>query len=265
MRALGVLDKMPTRFVHPVQYHLPLGADDVAVNELVGKEILLKWTGNIYCTICGRKTKKSFGEGMCYPCFANAPENAECIVRPELCRAHLHEGRDPEWEERHHNQPHYVYLALTSEVKVGVTRGTQVPTRWIDQGAAAAIILAETPYRQKAGEIEVYLKQYFSDKTHWSKMLMNVGAGDKNLLEEKQKAAALLPEELRQFVSADNEILALEYPVKTYPTKVKSVGFDKVNELKLVLDGIRGQYFLFEGGTVMNIRKHSGYEVELIA
>lgn len=265
MRALGILDKMPTRFVHPVQYHLTLGADDVVVNELLGKEISLKWTGNIYCTVCGRKTKKSFGEGMCYPCFSTSPENAECIVRPELCRAHLHEGRDPEWEERNHNQPHFVYLALTSEVKVGVTRGTQIPTRWIDQGAAAAIILAETPYRQKAGEIEVYLKQFLSDKTHWSKMLMNITATEKNLLEEKHKAAALLPSDLKQFVSNNDEVLQLDYPVLNYPVKVSSVSLEKVNDIQLTLQGIRGQYLLFEGGNVINIRKHSGYEVELIA
>src|SRR5580658_698700 len=133
MRAIGVLDKMRTLYINPVQYFLELGPDKIAVNELLGKPIKLQWTGNIYCGVCGRKTYKSFGEGLCYNCFANAPENAECIVRPELCEAHLGKGRDPEWEQRHHNRPHYVYLALTNDVKVGVTRGDQIPTRWIDQ------------------------------------------------------------------------------------------------------------------------------------
>ncbi len=265
MRHLGVLDKMPTLFVNPVEYHLKFANEDVLVNELLGMPIQLRWTGNIYCTVCGRKTKKSFGEGMCYPCFANAPENSECIMRPELCRAHLGEGRNPEWEERTHNKPHFVYLALTSEVKVGVTRDSQIPTRWIDQGAAKAIILAQTPYRQLAGAIEVYLKQYLSDKTHWSKMLMNVMPADVDLVAEKHRIAALLPHEFKQYVYTPDEPLELTYPVITYPTKVTSVGFEKHPDIKTKLTGIRGQYFLFEGGTVLNIRKHSGFEVELIA
>ncbi|HRN93819.1 MAG: DUF2797 domain-containing protein [Chitinophagales bacterium] len=265
MRALGILNKMPTSFVHPVQYKLKLGDDNVLLNELLGKEIQIKWTGNIYCILCGRKTKKSFGEGLCYPCFMNAPESAECILHPELCKAHLHQGRDPEWEEKHHNQPHFVYLALTSDVKVGITRDTQIPTRWIDQGAAAAIILAQTPYRQKAGEIEVFLKQFMTDKTQWNKMLTNITAAERNLVEEKQKATNLLPEDLRIFVNDSNEVLWLEYPVINYPAKVSSLSLDKIDDIKLKLNGIRGQYLLFESGKVLNIRKHSGYEVELIA
>src|ERR1700753_2604451 len=135
MRAIGLLDKMRTSYINPVRYSLELGNDKIEVNELVGKNIRLQWTGNIYCGMCGKKTAKSFGEGMCYPCFVSAPENAECIIRPELCEAHLGKGRDPEWEHRHHFKPHYVYLALTNAVKVGVTREDQIPTRWIDQGA----------------------------------------------------------------------------------------------------------------------------------
>jgi hypothetical protein len=260
---MGILDKMSTRFVQPVQYFLKLGEDEIQLNELLGKSITLQWTGNIYCTVCGKKTKKSFGEGMCYLCFSTSPENAECILHPELCRAHLHQGRDPEWEEIHHNRPHVVYLAQTSEVKVGVTRATQIPTRWIDQGAAAAIILAETPYRQIAGEIEVFLKKFISDKTHWSKMLMNVTA-DVDLLEEKKKVSTLLPEEFRPYVSLQDEVLKLQYPVLSYPTKVNSLSLDKTSRIELRLMGIRGQYFLLENGFVINIRRHSGYEVELI-
>lgn len=265
MRHLGVLHKMATSFVHPVQYYLKFGDEKVLMNDLIGRELTLKWTGNIYCTVCGRKTKKSFGEGLCYPCFISAPESSECIIHPELCLAHEHQGRDPEWEERNHNQPHIVYLALTSEVKVGVTRSSQIPTRWIDQGAASSIILAETPYRQKAGAVEVFLKDYLTDKTHWTKMLTNVTDTNKNLLEEKRRISAFLPDELKQYVSANDEVLEIEYPVIDYPVKVSSLSFDKVSEIKLKLNGIRAQYLLFESGKVINIRKHSGYEVELLA
>lgn len=264
MRALGVLDKMPTSFINPVQYFLHLGTDKVAVNELLGKNLRIQFTGSIYCTVCGRKTKKSFGEGLCYPCFENSPENSECIVRPELCEAHLGKGRDPEWEQRNHLTPHFVYLALTNAVKVGVTRGTQIPTRWIDQGAASAIVLAETPYRQLAGAIEVELKQHLSDKTNWQRMLKNENAVGVDLLSEKERVKNLLPEELQKYVTTDREVVELKYPVLDYPTKVTSMSLDKTPQIELPLMGIRGQYFIFDNGYVLNIRKHSGYEVEVV-
>ncbi len=265
MRALGILDKMPTSFINPVQYFLTLGSDRIAMNDLIGNEITLRWTKNIYCTVCGKKTNKSFGEGMCYPCFATAPENSECIVRPELCKAHLGQGRDVEWEHKHHFRPHYVYLALTNSVKVGVTREDQIPTRWIDQGAHKGIILVQAPYRQIAGLVEVALKEHLSDKTNWQRMLKNESAGDLELLSEKKRIASLLAEEYHQYLHAIDEVVEITYPVLEYPSKVASIALDKVGDIKLKLNGIRGQYLIFEGGNVINIRKHSGYEVELIA
>jgi len=264
MRAIGLLDKMRAAYINPVQYFLQLGEDKVAVNDLIGQNIRLQWTGRIFCTVCGKKTNKSFGEGLCYPCFANAPENSECILRPELCKAHLGEGRDPEWEKKHHLQPHYVYLAATNAIKVGITRGDQIPTRWIDQGAHRGIILAEVPYRQLAGVIEVELKQHLSDKTNWQRMLKNECC-DTELVVEKERIRELLPEELRQYVSTNSEVVELIYPVTSYPTKVTSLSFEKLPSIEMQLAGVRGQYFIFEGGNVINIRKNSGYEVELIA
>lgn len=265
MRAIGVLDKMKTSFINPVQYFLRLGDETIPVNELIGKNVRLQWTGRIICTVCGKKTNKSFGEGMCYNCFSTAPENAECIIRPELCRAHLGEGRDIEWEKRNHLRPHYVYLAKTNAVKVGVTRDDQIPTRWIDQGAHQGIILAELPYRQLAGQMEVALKDYFTDKTNWQKMLKNEPADGIELLAEKERIKNLLDDELRPYVSDNNEIVTLTYPVLEYPTKVTSLSFEKTPLIELPLQGIRGQYFIFANGQVMNIRSKSGYEVELIA
>jgi hypothetical protein len=265
MRAIGILDKMNTSFVAPVQYFLKLGDDKIAVNDFIGHHIRLQWTGRIICTICGRKTNKSFGEGLCYNCFATAPENAECIIRPELCRAHLGEGRDAEWERRNHLQPHHVYLAKTNAIKVGVTRQEQIPTRWIDQGAAAGIILATVPYRQLAGQIEVSLKEYFTDKTNWQKMLKNETGDALDLLSEKQRAKTLLSEELQPYISGNDEILNLVYPVNKYPVKVTSLSFEKVPNIEMKLEGVRGQYFIFEGGNVLNIRSKSGYEVEFVA
>ena len=166
-------------------------------------------------------------------------------------------------EKENHVQPHVVYLALTSAVKVGVTRGVQVPTRWIDQGAWQVIRLAETPYRQLAGQIEVALKNHVTDKTNWRNMLKDDRAEGVDLLAEKQRLNAVLPEDLQQYLSTNDEILSLQYPVEAYPEKIKSIGFDKQEDIRGVLQGIRGQYLFFEGGQVLNIRKHTGYQVEL--
>ena len=265
MHAAGLLDKMPTSYINPVQYFLKLGNEEIEMNDLIGKQVSLRFTGNIFCTVCSKKTYKSFGEGMCYNCFMTAPDNAECILRPELCLAHEHKGRDVEWEIKNHLKPHYVSLALVNETTVGVTREGQIPTRWIDQGANSAIILAETPYRQLAGLIEVSLKEYLTDKTHWSKMLRNDFNTEIDLAHEKDRIKTLLPEEMTQYISPNDEIVEIHYPVQEYTKKITSISLDKQKEINSPLIGIRGQYLIFEGGNVINIRKHSGYEVELSA
>lgn len=264
MKVTGIIDKMPTLNINPVQYFLTLGNEKILVNDFLDKTISLRFTGRIICTVCGKKTNKSFGEGFCYNCFMNSPENAECIIRPELCRAHLNEGRDVEWEIRNHMQPHFVYMAITADVKVGVTRDSQIPTRWIDQGAAAATIIAQTPYRQLAGAIEVTLKEFFSDKTHWTKMLSNAPS-TKSIIEERDRAISLLPDELKQYTIKDSEIVSIQYPVLKWPDKVKSIGFEKEALIHKKLTGIRGQYLMFDDNTVLNVRKHSGFEIELNA
>lgn len=261
--AAGNLHKMKTAIDGEVQYRLLLEGEEVNMNELIGKDIRLEWSGRINCQKCSKVTKKSFGEGFCYSCFSTAPEAAECILRPELCRAHLGEGRDPEWEERNHNQPHVVYLAASSAVKVGITRETQVPTRWIDQGASAAIKLAEVPNRYEAGRIEVALKDFFTDKTSWQKMLKNDIDESIDLEEEKWSLEDQLPADIIEYFSEDDEILELNYPVLEYPEKVKSQSFDKTNIIEGRLQGIKGQYLIFEEGRVLNIRRHTGYYVEI--
>lgn len=259
----GNLKKMKTKLGPPVGYTLVLGEDAIDMASLVGQNVRLTYQGEINCKICGRKTKKSFAQGFCYEHFLKAPENSECIIRPELCEGHLGKGRDPEWEAKHHVQPHVVYLAIASGLKVGVTRQDQVPTRWIDQGAWKAIRLAETPNRYLAGVIEVALKDHISDKTHWQKMLKNVLATNIDIHAEKAKMNSLLPEDLQQYHSPNDEVIEIAYPAQQFPKKVKSTNFDKVSEIKGKLEGIKGQYLLFEEGRVINIRKHTGYLVEL--
>ena len=251
------------------QYALPLydiidPGQSVDMNELVGKEITIRYDGQINCVVTGKKIKKAYGEGMSYDAFAKSPMAVESIIRPELSR--IHEGialRDKEWEEKHHNQPHVVYLSLTSGIKVGVTRTTNIPSRWIDQGAVEAILLAEVPYRQLAGLIEVELKEHIADKTNWRNMLKNVFTNTQGLVETKEDMLDLLPEEYYDFVSEDDSITTISYPVLQYPVKVASMKLDKIPIIEKRLVGIKGQYLLFEDGTVINLRSHSGYRIEL--
>lgn len=237
--------------------------EEIVMNDFIGKSISLKYEGVINCTKCGKRTKNSFGQGFCYPCFTSAPEAAECIIRPELCRAHLGEGRDVEWEEKYHNKPHVVYLAASDVVKVGVTRDTNIPSRWIDQGAMSAIRLAETPNRYEAGKLEVALKSMFTDKTNWRKMLKNEFDDSIDLEEVKWTLHDQLPSDLTEFFSEDDEIIDINYPVLEFPEKVKSLSFDKLDHIEGILKGIKGQYLLLDGDRVLNIRKHTGYEIEI--
>lgn len=259
----GNILKMKTKLADKVHYNLPIGGELIPMNELIGKEINLTFLNEINCISCGVSTNKSFGQGYCYKCFISVPETSECVLRPELCEAHLGKSRDREWSENHCLTDHYVYLAVSSGLKVGVTRSTQIPTRWIDQGASKAIKLALTPNRNLAGQIEVELKNYFSDKTSWQKMLKNEVDNSINLEEEKQKAWEYLDPELQEYVIDDDEVTEIDYPVLSYPEKVKSLSFDKTENIKGKLIGIKGQYLIFENNGVINIRKHTGYKIQL--
>jgi hypothetical protein len=263
MQFTGQIRKMHTKLDAEVEYHLPIGNELVNMNQFIGKEITLSYQSKIECIKCGRETVKSFNQGFCYPCFRDAPEAAEWFIHPEKSQAHLGiEDRDLAYEEEMQLKPHVVYLSLTSGMKVGVTRGTQVPSRWIDQGAVKAIKLAETPNRYLAGMIEVSLKDHMADKTNWRNMLMNIHP-EIDLAAKKEETKALLDAEYHKYISESNEVVNINFPVLDYPVKVKSIGFDKVPEYTGTLKGIKGQYLLFANGIVLNIRKHGGYVVSL--
>jgi len=263
MRYNGTLLKMETKLANPIEYELPIGDEFVYMNHLIGKYIAFKWLKEIYCVVCGRKTNKSFAQGFCYPCFLNAPETSECIFRPELCQAQDGIARDMEWAENHCLQEHYVYLAISSGVKVGVTRSGQIPTRWIDQVAWQAIKLAKTPNRYIAGLIEVALKEHISDRANWQRMLKNQLIEGVDLTATKKEMIAHLSSEPQNYISEENDITKINYPVNEYPEKVKSLSFDKLEEITGRLWGVKGQYLIFDDGTVLNMRKHTGYMVEL--
>lgn len=265
MQATGNLHKMHTREDSEITYSLTLNDTYIELNDFIGQEISLDFTGKINCISCGKLTKKAFGQGFCYTCFLNSPMNSECIIKPELCLAHEGKGRDPEWEERNHNKPHYVYLAVTAKIKVGVTRCDQIPTRWIDQGAWKAILIAKTNNRQQAGFIEIALKNTFGDKTPWQAMLKDTRNYDVDIENERDKAIDLIPKHLKKFAIKDSQVMEIEYPVDEYPEKVKSLNFDKTPSISGILNGIRGQYLLLNENRVLNIRKFSGYEITFSA
>jgi hypothetical protein len=270
MQFITNLRKMRTRLEGPkAVYQLPIvdildyrGLENV--NDWVGQRIQISFEHAIHCIETGKKIRKSFGEGLSYEAFLSSPLASPSIVHPELSR--IHEGialRDKEWEEAHHNQPHVVYLSRTSEVKVGVTRTVNVPSRWIDQGASEAIILAETPYRQLAGLIEVTLKDHFADKTAWQKMLKNETDDRTPLPQWKERALNYLPAEFEPFISDSDEVTAIHYPVLAFPKTVKSLKLDTTPDIEGELSGIKGQYLLFSDGRVFNVRSHAGYRVTI--
>ena len=259
----GNIRKMKTELDTPVKYALPMGEELVDMNALIGKTIKFGFNGQINCGSCGKQTKTSFGQGFCYNCFQTAPEASESLMRPELSKSHLGIARDMEWAEKHDLIDHFVYLAVSSELKVGVTRNHQIPTRWIDQGVSLAIKLAKTPNRHIAGIIEVFLKDHFTDKTNWRAMLKNEVRSDFDLASEKQKVVDLLPAELRKYVEPSNEVTQVVYPVEKYPTAIKSISFDKLPEIEGELAGIKGQYLIFDDSRVLNMRKHNGYYLQL--
>ena len=246
----------------PVKYSLPVGPDLIPLNELTGTSVRFEYMDKINCIYCGRETKKSFAQGYCYPCFISLPQTDACILHPEKCQAHLGISRDMEWSERNCLQDHFVYLALSPGLKVGVTRKSQVPVRWIDQGAWEAIKLAVTPNRYIAGTIEVELKKHLSDKTNWRHMLTGLRISDIDLRHEKKRIRSLLPEEMQQYIIEDDEVYTFDYPVEEYPARIKTLNFDNDSTVEGVLAGIKGQYLIFEDGYVLNIRKFAGYLVD---
>ena len=259
----GVLQKMQTEIGNPIQYYLVFESGFLNVNQVLGKEIAIDFLG-YQCLNCGKK-KKIFRQGNCYDCFYSNAAVGDWILKPELSTAHLDiADRDLDYEKKVQLQPHIVYLALSSEVKVGVTRNTQIPTRWIDQGAEQALQIVEVPNRFLAGITEVALKNHFADKTNWRKMLTN-NITKIDLQIEKLQLKQWLPEEVQQYFNTDSEIMNLKYPVLNYPDKVTSLSLEKQPSFSGKLIGIKGQYFIFEDGTVFNVRSSEGFVVRISA
>ncbi len=258
----GVLVKMKTEWGSPIQYYLDLESDVILMNQLIGKTISLEKIGS-QCLNC-KQEAPIFRQGFCKKCFFEIPSAGEWIMRPELSQAHLGiQDRDLEYEKRIQLQPHLVYLAVSSGLKVGVTRSSQIPTRWIDQGAHLAIPIVETPNRYLAGVTEVALKEHYNDKTNWRLMLQNSGP-DLNLEAEKERCLEWIPKDVKPYILHNIKTpTTLNFPVLNYPEKVSSLNLDKLISFQGQLTGIKGQYLIFEDQTVFNIRGNEGLVVKI--
>lgn len=265
MEYTGNIRKMEAIHQGVIQYYLPVGEERVPLNEYLGSPVSLEYAGHIHCIRCGRETRKSFAQGYCYPCFTTAPETEECVLKPELCRAHEGIARDLAYAATHCLSEQVVYLSLTSGIKVGVTRSSQVPTRWIDQGSIRALELARTPNRYTAGVMEVALKTHLADKTNWRLMLSGNVPAEMDLAREKKNLIPLIPGELAPYITDDMQVTALEYPVVEYPDRIKSLNFDRDPLVAGILTGIKGQYLMLDRNRVINIRKFGGYQVRFRA
>ncbi|MFK8275451.1 DUF2797 domain-containing protein [Capnocytophaga cynodegmi] len=256
----GVLQKMLTEIGNPVRYYLQLQNDFLVVNELINRKIKLSFS-HFQCLNCGSE-QPIFRQGFCKKCFFEVPQAADWIMHPELSKAHLDiEERDLDYEKRMQLQPHYVYLANSSSVKVGVSRKSQTPTRWIDQGAHEALVIAELPNRYLAGVTEVALKQHISDKTNWRKMLTN-SIENIDLNKVKLDLLPFIPKEIEPYLIQTEEI-HIHFPVEKYPTQIKTLNLLNTPTYEGTLTGIKGQYLIFEDDTVFNVRSNEGLVVRL--
>ena len=256
----GVLTKMQTEFAEPIQYYLILENDFLNMNQLLGKTITMEFVKH-QCLKCGLN-KPIYRQGFCKDDFFNSPQAGDWIMRPELSTAHLGiEDRDLEYEKKVQLKPHIVYLANSSNVKVGVTRKEQVPTRWIDQGAHEAIEILEAPNRYLAGITEVALKDYVADKTNWRKMLKNDNV-DENLVEWRERLKTYIPDDALDYFIASNKETNISFPVLKYPEKPKSLNIEKEKQYTGKLAGIKGQYLIFEDDRVFNVRSNEGLVVK---
>lgn len=251
-----------------IEYQLPIGEQLLPLNPLIGQKLTLSFSGEIRCSHCDRKTKKSYSQGFCYVCMQKLAQCDMCIMKPETCHYDKGTCREPEWGEKHCLTSHFVYLANTSGLKVGITRHTQLPTRWIDQGATQALPIFKVSTRLQSGLVETALAEFVADKTNWRAMLK----GSNDSIDLKAKAAELIPaieQRLAQLKlqfgedaveQLDEPVVDLHFPVQQYLTKISSFNFDKTPEVSGVLMGIKGQYLIFDAG-VINIRKFTSYHV----
>ena len=264
MIASGNILKMKSSLGKVVNYQLPIGDQLLLMNQFLEKKITLEFTGEINCIDSGKKIKKTYGQGFSYESFMKLACCDVCIVKPELCHFEKGTCREPEWGLANCFKPHVIYLSDTSSIKVGITRESQIPTRWIDQGATRAIPLVSVENRLISGQVEVELKTMFNDKTNWRNMLKGISS-DANLEELKEQVFEEFGDLFDDMGATEIEegVVEINYPVIEFPSKITSLGFDKNSTIEGTLLGIKGQYLIFDVG-VINLRKHQGYKINIL-
>ncbi|MGI9326520.1 MAG: DUF2797 domain-containing protein [Pseudomonadales bacterium] len=237
---------------------LLVGETAINLRSRIGQRMRFTYAGKIHCCHCGRISKRSFSQGYCYPCFKKLARCDLCIMSPTRCHFDAGTCREPEWAQGFCFAPHSVYLANSSGLKVGITGSGREPTRWVDQGAAQALVLLHCATRQLAGTLEAALAEHISDRTHWRKLL----SGDApaldlpDLADQALKRLGALPEGAQAVIPRPIEI---NYPISRYGP-VKTINLEKSPLFESTLLGVKGQYLLFEDG-VLNVRRHTAFAV----
>lgn len=253
-----IMDLVPRLSDNGVEYHLQLGQQQIPLGGLIGGHIRLAFEGERRCIHCDRKSNKLFNGGYCWPCFQNLARNDMCQVKPHLC--HYETCREQAWGDEHCMIPTYVYLAKSSDIKVGITRN--VPGRWMDQGAVEAVPIALVPTRKMAGELELFLSQHIADKTNWRKMLKGEVV-ETDILETRERVFGLIPEEYQGYILRAEQVRSFSYPVAELPEKIASHDIEKAPAEGRLL-GIKGNYLILNTG-VLNVPKFAGYKVRFEA
>lgn len=267
--ARGALDKMAVQLGDAAEYALCLDQARVPLNPLLGQRLRLEYLGAIHCSHCGKRTRTSFAQGYCYNCFRSLPQCDTCIMSPEKCHFEWGTCRDPQWGERFCMTDHVVYLANSSGAKVGITRASQLPTRWLDQGASQALPILRVATRQQSGLVEDLLRSQVADRTNW-RALLKGDAAPLDLVQLREQLFDHCADGLQALQQrfglqaiqplADAEVLQIRYPVQAYPAKIVSLDLDKNPRVEGTLQGIKGQYLILDSG-VINIRKFTAYQV----
>ncbi|MHB0783998.1 DUF2797 domain-containing protein [Pseudomonas putida] len=271
--ARGSLSKMAVSLQAPVvQYSFRLDDTQVPVNPMIGQRLRLEYLGAIHCSHCGKRTKTSFSQGYCYPCMTKLAQCDVCIMAPEKCHYDAGTCREPSWGEQFCMTDHVVYLANSSGIKVGITRATQLPTRWLDQGASQALPIMRVATRQRSGLVEDVLRSQVPDRTNWRALLK----GDAEVLDLpaiREQVFEACADGLRELQGRfglqaiqplpDAEVVQMNYPVEAYPKKIVSFNLDKDPVAEGTLLGIKGQYLIFDTG-VINIRKYTAYQLAVL-
>ncbi|WP_158771103.1 DUF2797 domain-containing protein [Paraglaciecola sp. L1A13] len=258
---------------HLAQYQLPIGEQHIDMNALLGKEIKVSFDNLINCIHCQTKTKKSFNQGYCYRCLTKLAQCDSCIIKPELCHYDAGTCREPSWGEANCLSDHYVYLANTGTIKVGITRHVNEPvsSRWIDQGATQAMAIMRVQNRLTSGLVETAMKEFIADKTNWRTMLKSQ-PDTSDLQQLKEDLITKIEDQLDEITDEygfqaidilDLPAVNIHYPVEQYPEKVKSINLDKELTFSGVLQGLKGQYWMLDGDRVINMRKYAGYHLRI--